>query len=109
MSLMHQGSLACFMTGVSGAFDHDAKVSRLSLGQYPGGDQFNSFAITKDKAGNITIKGRVTFTGLRSRKSPPNSVHRGPDAKLWYNICNREESLKPFAGLRVYRAWRQTP
>ena len=63
MSLMHQGSLACFMTGVSGAFDHDAKVSRLSLGQYPGGDQFNSFAITKDKAGNITIKGRVTFTG----------------------------------------------
>lgn len=63
MSLMHQGSLACFMTGVSGAFDHDAKVSRFSIGQYPGGDQFNSFSITKDKAGNFTIKGQVTFTG----------------------------------------------
>ena len=63
MSLLHQGSIACFMTGVAGAFDHDAKATRLTLGSYPGGDQHNSFAVTKDKAGNITIKGQVTFSG----------------------------------------------
>lgn len=65
MSLLHQGAIACFMTGIGGAFDHDAKVSRFSVGQLDafGGAQANSFAVTKDKAGNITIKGQVDFTG----------------------------------------------
>lgn len=65
MSLLHQGSIACFMTGIGGAFDHDAKVSRFSVGELKdfGGSQHNSFAVTKDKAGNLTIKGQVTFSG----------------------------------------------
>ncbi|MBR4611351.1 MAG: hypothetical protein IKO40_01415 [Kiritimatiellae bacterium] len=65
MSLLHQGSIACFMTGIGGAFDHEAKVSRLSVGELKdfGGTQHNSFAVTKDKAGNLTIKGQVTFSG----------------------------------------------
>ena len=63
MSLLHQGSLACLMTGVSGSFEREAGAPRLIIGQANGGDQFNSFSVTKDKAGNITIKGQVTFTG----------------------------------------------
>ena len=65
MSLLHQGSIACFMTGIGGAFDHEAKVPRFSVGELKdyGGSQHNSFAVTKDKAGNITIKGQVTFSG----------------------------------------------
>ena len=65
MSLLHQGSIACFMTGIGGAFDHEAKVARFSVGELKdfGGTQHNSFAVTKDKAGNLTIKGQVTFSG----------------------------------------------
>ena len=63
MSLLHQGSLACLMTSVSGSFEREAGAPRLIVGQANGGDQFNSFSVTKDKAGNITIKGQVTFTG----------------------------------------------
>ena len=65
MSLLHQGSIACFMTGIGSAFDHEAKVSRFSIGELKdfGGTQHNSFAVTKDKAGNLTIKGQVTFSG----------------------------------------------
>ena len=63
MSLLHQGSLACMMTGVSSSFELEAGAPRLVIGQFPGGNMFNSFAVTKDKAGNITIKGQVTFTG----------------------------------------------
>ena len=65
MSLMHQGSIACFMTGVAGALDPTAQAARLSIGQLEafGGHQQNSFAITKDRNGNFTIKGEVLFTG----------------------------------------------
>ena len=64
MSLMHQGSIACFMTGVGGALDHTAQSTRLGIGQLDafGGQQHNSFAITKDGNGNITIKGEVLFS-----------------------------------------------
>lgn len=94
MSLMHQGSLACFMTGVSGAFDHDAKVARLSIGEYPGGSQFNSFAITKDRVGNITIKGKVTYTGqfmfIMSNGSAYDNKHTDGNG----NVCRYEGTIK---------------
>ena len=65
MSLMHQGSVANFMTAAQHAFDAEGKVARLSASALCsfGGRQIFSFAVTKDKDGNIMVKGVVNHSG----------------------------------------------
>ena len=65
MSLMHQGAFGSFMTAAQYAFDAEGKVARLnasSLSSF-GGRQTASVAVTKDKAGNITVKGVLNHSG----------------------------------------------
>ncbi len=65
MSMLHQGALACFMTGTQNAFDPEGKEAMFNASEMSGygGHQSNGFSVTKDKAGNITIKGFVVHSG----------------------------------------------
>ena len=64
MSVMHQGSFGCAMGAVGHAFDPEDKTPKFQAteGTAMGGDQTNAFSVTKDDAGNITIKGTAKFT-----------------------------------------------
>ena len=62
MSMLHQGCIACFLTANS-AFDptyKEAKFQTTQLEQY-GGRHYYSFDVRKDRSGNITITGRMTY------------------------------------------------
>ena len=63
MSMMHQGSFACAMGAVGNGFDPEDKLTKFNgtEGTAMGGEQTNGFALTKDAAGNITIKGTAKF------------------------------------------------
>ena len=63
MSVMHQGSFACAMGAVGNGFDPEDKTTKFNgtEGTAMGGDQTNGFSVTKDAAGNITIKGTAKF------------------------------------------------
>ena len=64
MSVMHQGSFACAMGATGYAFDPEDEMPRFQAaeGTAMGGDQTNTFSVTKDVDGNITIKGTAKFT-----------------------------------------------
>lgn len=63
MSLLNQGSLGCFLTGVSHAFDPQGVEVKYLGNELPDlGRQENAFSVTKDNAGNITIKGWVRYS-----------------------------------------------
>ena len=62
MSMLHQGCIACFLTANS-AFDptyKEAKFQPTQLGDY-GGRHYYSFSVKKDRSGNITITGQMTY------------------------------------------------
>ena len=90
MSMLHQGALACFMTGVQNAFDPEGKEAKFNASEMSayGGHQSNGFAVTKDKAGNITIKGFVVHSGrlmLNMLSDPQNPVAKMSDADGVYS------------------------
>jgi len=61
LSMMHQGTFACILPSVYYSFDQNAQNAPFSLME-GGGDQSNSFSISKDGDGNITIKAVVKYT-----------------------------------------------
>ena len=65
MSILHQGAIACFQTGVNNGLDPTGKETRLGASASTGfgGHQETSFAVTKDANGNFAITGNVTCTG----------------------------------------------
>ena len=65
MSLMHQGSLGSILTGVNNAFDPTAKMMQINVNEAGGygGKQENSFSLSKDDKGNLSISGQVVFSG----------------------------------------------
>ena len=63
MSVMHQGSFGIAMGAVGTGFDPQDKDTKFMAteGTAMGGAQTNGFSVTKDGAGNITIKGTAKF------------------------------------------------
>ena len=64
MGLVQQGTFACIISGIGTAFDPEGKISRLTPGSMThfGGKQQQSFALTKDREGNITISAVIRYT-----------------------------------------------
>ncbi len=64
MGIVQQGSFACIISGIGTAFDPEGKVSRITPGsmKHFGGKQLQSFALTKDRDGNITISAKIRYT-----------------------------------------------
>ena len=63
MSVLNQGTIACFLGGVTHSFDRDSLESHFSPGNLGdlGGTQEFDFALKKDKAGNITVQIETRF------------------------------------------------
>ena len=64
LSLMHQGTFGSILPAVFSAFDPASKNMNFSIMEGTGydGRQENSFSISIDHAGNVTIKGEVKYT-----------------------------------------------
>ena len=61
LSMMHQGTFACILPSVYYSFDQKSQESPFSIMEGVG-NQSNSFSISKDGDGNITIKAVVKYT-----------------------------------------------
>jgi hypothetical protein len=64
-SMMHQGTFASMLVGVNHAFDPNSKQLNFSIMEVDadnGGMQANSFSLSIDRDGNITIKGKLSYT-----------------------------------------------
>ena len=64
LSLMHQGTFGSILPAVFSSFDPASKNMNFSILEGTGydGRQENSFSVSIDKGGNVTIKGEVKYT-----------------------------------------------
>lgn len=89
MCLAQQGTFGCSISAIGSAFDPNGSISRIMPGSvtHEGSKMLQTFALTKDKQGNITVAAKIRFTApvhLGLRDGENHFYMKRTDAKESY-------------------------
>ena len=89
MGIVQQGTFGCGISAIGAAFDPNGSISRITPGSvtHEGSKVMQTFALTKDKQGNITIAAKIRYTApvqLGLRDGENHFFMKKTDAKESY-------------------------